>query len=147
MKPSKRLRPIVDMARESEQLAARGLTEARNSVTAAEQKLAELEAYRNEYIEGLQYKTDAGLNALQMKDYQVFLGRLDAAIRQQQQVLAGLKAEAGHARQGWLQEKQRLSALDKLSDRHINRERLASERIEQAESNEHAMRQWRRVNG
>jgi flagellar FliJ protein len=133
----------MDKARESEQTSARALAQARARVDSAAQKLAELETYRNEYIEGLHYKTRAGLNALQMKDYQVFLGRLDEAIRQQQQVLAGLEHEAGHARQSWLQEKQRLRALDRLNDRHRQKEQADHDRLEQAESNEHALRQWR----
>lgn len=147
MKPSRRLGPVIDKARESEQAAARALGEVHTRVDGAAQKLAELETYRNEYIEGLQHKTRNGLNAMQMKDYRVFLGRLDEAIRQQQQVLAGLEQEAGHARQGWLQEKQRLGALDKLNDRHRQQERSDSDRREQSESNEHALQRWRRIPG
>lgn len=147
MKPSKRLRPIIDKARESEQNAARALAEATDRLDGARKKLAELEMYRQEYIDGLHYKTSAGLNAMQMKDYQAFLGRLDEAIGQQQQVQAGLEREADQARAGWMQEKQRLGALDKLNDRHVGRERANDERIEQAESNEHALRRWRRVPG
>lgn len=147
MKPSTRLRPVIDQAREREQAAARVLAKALAHLDQATEKLTELENYRNEYIEGLHYKTQAGLNALQMKDYQVFLGRLDTAIRQQQQVLAGLEQEAGHARKNWLCEKQRLGALDKLSDRHRQQELTDSERREQAETNEHALRRWRRIPG
>ena len=147
MKPSTRLRPVIDQAREREQAAARLLAEVLTRLGQATDKLTELENYRNEYVEGLHYKTQSGLNALQMKDYQVFLGRLDMAIRQQQQVLAGLEQEAGHARENWLSEKQRLGALDKLSDRHRQQELVDSERREQAETNEHALRRWRRAPG
>ena len=147
MKSSTRLRPVIDQARESEQAAARLLADAMGRLDQAAEKLAELENYRNEYLQGLHYKTQAGLNALQMKDYQVFLGRLDTAIRQQQQVLLGLEQETGNARQNWLREKQRLGALDKLSDRHLQREQVERERHEQAEANEHALRHWRRIPG
>ena len=147
MKSSTRLRPVIEQAREREQAAARLLAEALGHLDHAVAKLAELEAYRKEYIEGLHYKTQAGLNALQMQDYHVFLGRLDSAIRQQQQVLEGLEQQAGQARQKWLREKQRLGALDKLSDRHRQQEQVEHERREQAEANEHALRQWRRAPG
>lgn len=146
-KQSKRLRPVVKKARDNEQAAARALVEARSCVASAERKLAELEAYRDEYLEGLRYKTRTGLNALQMKDYRVFLGRLDEAIQQQHQVLAGLAHAVGEAQQVWLVSKQRLSALDKLADRHLRQEQLDADRREQAESNEQALRNWRRVPG
>ncbi|MDX1697388.1 MAG: flagellar export protein FliJ [Thiohalobacterales bacterium] len=144
MKSSTRLQPVLELARDSEQAAARALAEARARADEAAQKLRELETYRGEYAEGLRQKTATGLNAMQMKDYQAFLARLDAAIRQQQQVVAGLDGDAGRARQAWLQRRQRLGALDKLTDRHRRRERADSERREQAEGNEHALRHWRR---
>jgi flagellar FliJ protein len=147
MKSSQRLDPIIDKARKNEEVAARALAEARNRHEGAQQKLAELETYRTEYVEGLHYKSRAGLNAMQMKDYQAFLGRLDEAIRQQQQVLASFEQEAAQVRERWLQEKQRLSALGKLGDRHRQRERLDSDRLEQLETNEHALQRWRRVPG
>lgn len=147
MKSSTRLGPILELARESEQSAARALATARERAVAAAEKLKELETYRDEYAEGLRYKTEAGLNAMQMQDYQAFLARLDAAIRQQQQIVAGLEGDTSHARQVWQDEKQRLSALDKLSDRHLRREQADSDRREQAECNEHALRHWRRTPG
>jgi len=88
MKPSRRLGPVIDKARESEQAAARALGEAHTRVDGAAQKLAELETYRSEYIEGLQHKTRNGLNAMQMKDYRVFLGRLDEARRAKEPLLS-----------------------------------------------------------
>lgn len=145
MKPSTRLRPVVAMARESEQTAARALAEASSRVAAAEQKLLELAAYRDEYLDGLRYKTQAGLGAMQMQDYQVFLGRLDEAIHQQRLVLDSLQVDADHARATWMQEKQRLGALDKLTDRHLRKEQEDCDRHEQAETNEHALRNWRRA--
>jgi flagellar FliJ protein len=147
MKSSQRLGPIIDKSRKSEEVAARALAEARNRQEGAQQKLAELKAYRAEYIEGLHYKSQAGLNAMQMKDYQAFLGRLDEAIRQQQQVLASLEQEAAQVRERWMQAKQRLSALGKLGDRQRQREQINSDRLEQLETNEHALRRWRRVPG
>ena len=147
MKSSTRLQPVLEMARDSEQAAARVLADARARADAATEKLHELETYREEYAEGLRVKTATGLNAMQMQDYQIFLARLDAAIRQQQQVVAGLEGDASRARQAWLQQRQRLGALDKLSDRHRRRERADSERREQAEGNEHALRRWRKSPG
>jgi flagellar FliJ protein len=147
MKSSQRLGPVIDKARKSEEVVARELAETGNRQEGAQQKLAELEAYRTEYVEGLRYKSRAGLNAMQMKDYQAFLCRLDEAIRQQQQVLASLEQEVAQVRERWMQAKQRLSALGKLGDRHRHREQVDSDRLEQLETNEHALRRWRRVPG
>ena len=147
MKSSQRLEPITDKARKSEELAARALAEARNRQEGAQQKLAELETYRTEYVEGLHYKSQSGLNAMQMKDYQAFLGRLDKAIRQQRQVLARFEQEAAQVRERWMQAKQRLSALGKLGDRQRQREQINTDRLEQLETNEHALRRWRRAPG
>jgi len=147
MKNTRRLQPVIKMAQEKEQVAARELAAALSALAAAEEKLAELVSYREEYHQGLQFKSRNGLHAMQMKDFQVFLGRLDAAIQQQQQVLVELQAGIEKSRQTWQQKKRRLSALDKLTLRQQRQEQQDEARREQGESNEHALRGWRQEVG
>ena len=109
-----------------------------------QQKLGELECYRDEYMQGLLRKTRDGLNMVQMKDYNVFLERLNRAIRQQHHMLEGTKVELEKCMQQWRQAQMRVDALDKVVERKVQAEQLKSERQEQLECNEHARQRWRR---
>lgn len=147
MKSSGKLDPVIRVARENEQTAARVLARSQAELVEAEQRLGELSAYRDEYVQGLEHKTQMGLNALQVRDYRAFLGRLDAAIEQQQGVLAAQRQSVEHNRSAWLREKQRLGALDKLVLRKTRQAQRDEDRREQLDNNEQALTRWRRTSG
>jgi len=144
MKPSQRIRPALEVAQERMRRAALKLADVQYRHEQKQQQLRELECYRNEYMQGLLSKGRAGLNMVQMKDYNVFLERLNRALRQQHLVLEAAKAELEKCMQQWRQEQARVSSLEKVMARKLRVERLEADRREQIECNEHARYRWRR---
>jgi len=144
MKPSQRMQPALELARERMRTAALKLADVRYRYEQKQQKLGELECYRDEYMQGLLRKSRDGLNVVQMKDYNLFLERLNQAIREQHHMLEGMKMELEKSAQQWRQEQVRVNALDKVVERKVQAERREADRQEQAECNEHARRSWRR---
>ncbi|MGB5540238.1 MAG: flagellar export protein FliJ [Gammaproteobacteria bacterium] len=144
MKPSQRMQPALELARERLRTAALKLADVQFRYEQKQQKLRELESYRDEYMHGLLRKSRDGLQMVQMKDYNLFLDRLNQAIHQQHHMLEGMKVEVDQCAQQWRQEQVRVDALDKVVERKVQSERREVDRLEQLECNEHARRGWRR---
>jgi len=136
--------PALELAQERERTAALKLADVRYRYEQKQQKLRELENYRDEYMQGLLHKSRDGMNVVQMKDYNLFLDRLNQAIHQQQRLLEGMKLELEKFAQQWQQEQVRVNALDKVVERKVQAEQRETDRQEQLECNEHARRGWRR---
>lgn len=143
MKPSQRIQPALDLAQEHLRTAAQKLADVQARHAQQMQKLRELESYRDEYSQGLLRKGRDGMRVVQMKDYNQFLDRLNRAIRQQRQLIDGMRAEMEQCAQRWRQEQVRVNALDKVVERKVQAERCEADRQEQRECNEHAQRRWR----
>jgi flagellar FliJ protein len=138
---------VADSAQERMQEAAARLAGARNRFEQKQEKLRELERYREEYLQGLQHKSRAGLGALQMRDYNVFLDRLNAAIRQQWSILESVRQEIDRCVQQWQDAHQRCNALARVVENKLQTERLMDERRAQKEENEFAQQAWQRDTG
>jgi flagellar FliJ protein len=136
------MQPALDIARERLHTAALKLADVQFRHEQKRQKLRELEGYRDEYMQGLLRKSRDGLGVSQMKDYNLFLGRLNQAIRQQSHMLEGVRLEMEQCLQQWRQEQVRANALDKVVERKVQAERREADRQEQLECNEHARRRW-----
>lgn len=144
MKPSQRMQPALELAQEKLRAAALKLADAQFRCEQKQQKLRELEAYRDEYTQGLLEKSRAGLSVTRMRDYNLFLDRLNLAIRQQSHLIEGVRLEVEQFAEQWRRQQVRVNALDKVVERKVREERRESERREQLECNEHARRGWRR---
>ena len=147
MSKAKRLQPVVDAAQQNSDDAARVRGDNRQQLVMKQQQLDELVAYRDEYARGLKYKSKSGLNAMQMRDYNLFLNRLNLAIEQQLLALEGACRDIETSKQDWLGKHRRASVIDKVVDRHRQQERQDHARQEQQESDEQALRGPRRENG
>ncbi len=144
MKPSQRMQPALELAQERMRTAAVKLADTRLRYEEKQQKLRELESYRDEYMQGLLRKSRDGLHVTQMKDYNLFLERLNQAIRQQHHMVQGVRMELEQCAEHWRQEQVRVNALDKVIEHKVKAERREADRQEQLETNEHARRGWRR---
>lgn len=140
MKPSQRLQPAVEQAREHLHAATLKLADAQFRHEQKLQKLRELEAYRDEYMQGLLRKSRDGLNMTQMKDYNLFLDRLNQAIRQQYHMVEGVRLEMEHSARQWREAQVRVNALEKVVERKVQAERREEDRRELRENDEHARR-------
>ena len=138
MSRSKRLRPVADVAARREQQAARMLQESRKTLARHEAQLRNLQDYRQEYVSGFEQAGTDGINAGRMKDYLVFLDKLDEAIRQLQGVIASSRTRCEQDKGLWLACRAKLKAVDKVIARYRSEEDRDEVRREQRESDERA---------
>lgn len=136
MTRSKRMQPVVNVTAKREREAAQRFGECQQRVQAAEQRLAELIHYREEYTQ--QFANGGSLNAARLQDYRLFLDRLNQAVEQQRGLLVRAREESAAQRQRWLDLHTRAQALDKVVERYRGEERSDQERREQKETDAHA---------
>ena len=140
MSPSKRLKPVQKVAANKERSAARNMGQARVHLAQEEAKLAQLKQYHQEYMMRFQEVSSQGMSASQLQEYRAFLAKLDAAIRQQQKVVAASVANHDSHKDNWKQKRTRTQALGKVVERHRLEERRVADRTEQKENDEHNTR-------
>ena len=75
---------LINLAKESTDEAARLLGRLSAERTNAERQLGMLQDYRQDYLERLQQAMTTGMSASDCHNYQRFIGTLDDAIGQQQ---------------------------------------------------------------
>src|SRR5579863_7336021 len=142
MKRSERLEIVKKVVDDFERRKAEALAASERRVTESEKKLADLEAYRQGYVRDFELRAKAGIGAAAARDYQVFLGRLDEALRQQTQAVIGTRAQRDAELQNWQDAAQRAEAIGQTVKRWQGDERHALERREQIESDERSQRIW-----
>jgi flagellar FliJ protein len=142
MKRSERLEMVKKVVDDFERRKAEALATAERRVTESEKKLADLEAYRDGYIHDFAMRARAGIGGAAARDYQVFLGRLEDALKQQAQAVTGARAQRDSEHQNWQDAAQRAEAIGQTVKRWQGEERYALERREQTESDERSQRIW-----
>jgi flagellar FliJ protein len=142
MKRSERLEIVKKVVDDFEHRKAEALAVAERRVTEAEKKLTDLEAYRDGYVRDFALRAKAGINAAAARDYQVFLTRLDEALRQQTQAVIGTRAQRDSERQNWQDAAQRAEAVGQTVKRWQGEERHELERRDQIETDERSQRIW-----
>jgi len=128
---------VVD---DQERRRAEALAASERHVTESEAKLAELEAYRDSYLNDFAARAGAGMSAARARDYQVFLARLGEALRQQGLAVVRAKAHRDSELRNWQGAAQRADAVGHMVKRWSTEERRELERIEQKETDEFSQR-------
>ena len=146
MNSCKRMQPVAEMAQQQADTAALSVAECNRVYATMREQLDELLSYRDDYASGLQQKSCQGFNALQIKDYQLFLERLNKAIEQQQDVLNSAGVQLAASKQVWIEKRQRAKAIDSVVCRYQQVEQREQLRREQHEGDEHAQHFLRRQN-
>ncbi|CAI8867529.1 MULTISPECIES: flagellar export protein FliJ [unclassified Pseudomonas] len=126
-----RLAPVVDMAEKAEKTAAQRLGYFQGQVRLAENKLADLDGFRLEYLERWVERGREGVSGQWLLGYQGFLAQLGTAIDQQRQSLAWHQNNLNQARDGWQQAYARVEGLRKLVQRYIDEARQLEDKREQ----------------
>jgi flagellar protein FliJ len=135
--------PVQRVLDQKEKDRARELGEARTRLSEAQAKLGDLEQYRHDYEQAFQQRAKAGQPVRALRDFQVFLARLDQAIQQQRQVVAATQADvSGHSTR-WQSAARQVKAVDSVVDRWQGDERRAQDRRDQKETDERAQRSAR----
>lgn len=130
------LQPLLDLAGNHTDAAARHLGQLKAQWNDSEEKLKQLLAYREDYRARLLNSTKLGMAANSLKDFQLFLGKLEAAIRQQAEEVERCKLRWEQARLEWQAQQRKLKAFDTLALRHQRSEQRREARLEQREQDE-----------
>lgn len=132
--------PVQRVLDKKEKDRAGELGEARSRLAAAEAKLRDLEQYRRDYEQAFQQRARGGQPVRALRDFQVFLARLDQAIQQQQQIVVAAENDVtGHSTL-WQSAARQVKAVDSVVDRWQGEERRAQDRRDQKETDERAQR-------
>ena len=142
MKRSERLAMVKKVVDDFERRKAEALAVAERRVTENEKKLSDLETYRDGYVRDFAVRAKAGMAGAAARDYQVFLARLDEALKQQAQAVTTTRAQRDAERQNWQDAAQRAEAIGQTVKRWRGEENYALERREQHESDERSQRIW-----
>jgi len=138
MTRTQRIQPVQRVVDDREREQAKAVALARAKVGEAEAKLTELTRYREDYQRGFQKEAASGASGLRLRDFRLFLGRLDEALRQQEQVVARAKSDQEHQTQLWIESQRRAKALGIVVDKWRGEERRAADRQDQRETDERA---------
>ncbi len=141
---SERLNVVQKVAEGREQTAAREMAKARTRMEETEKRLNELILFREEYERNLMEKGSAGMNVLRMREYHLFLSRLEQATTFQRNTLEQSKLALAHKQRAWEILRGRVVAIEKLITRYQQQEQLDNSRREQKDSDEYAGRAARR---
>lgn len=138
------LQPLLDLAQDHTDAAARSLHKLKTTWQEAEEKLRQLTAYREDYRVRLLQATKLGMQATSLKDFHLFLGKLEVAIRHQMEELASCEKLWEEGRREWQAKQRKLKAFDTLSQRHLRSEQKREDKVEQREQDELSGREFDR---
>ncbi|HTX04438.1 MAG TPA: flagellar export protein FliJ [Steroidobacteraceae bacterium] len=144
MKKTERIGMVRRAVDDIERRKAEALAACDKDVRAAQAKLEELEAYRTAYVRDFARRAESGMNGAGVREYQVFLGRLDEALRQQTQILAQARLRRDAELENWRDAARRAAAVGNLATHWQAEERAAAEKTEQKEADERSQQVWSR---
>jgi flagellar FliJ protein len=134
--PKKTLQQLIELARSQSDNAARSLGASRSREEEELDKLRLLLQYRKEYMLRFDEAARVGLERSAWSNYHEFLMKLDAAIEQQNQVIARHRLTVEQRRTVWRAAHRRLKSFDTLDQRRQQAERVSERKREQREHDE-----------
>lgn len=140
MSPSKRLKPVQQVADSREKAAAKQFGDSQRSLNGHKGKLDELRQYHHEYMERFQKAMQNGISSAQLQEYRAFIAKLNEAIRQQEQVVASSQQDRSSKQNNWQKKHTRVMALGKVVERYKKEEAKTADKKEQSEADERSQR-------
>lgn len=132
------LQPLHDLAHNRLEAATRQLVLLKQQWQLQEDKLKQLYTAQAEYRQRLHNTLTQGVDMTRMRDFQVFLHKLDLTIRQQQVEIEHARMRWENGQRAWMEERRKLKTYDVLKTRHQRKEAQREGRTEQHEQDEHA---------
>lgn len=136
------LQTLLDLSQTRLDDAARLLGQLMASEKEASERLELLIQYRTEYHTRFLETAKNGVNQDQWRNFQGFLGRLDAAVNQAQEAVRQSKQRTVNGQQHWLNKRGEVKAYDTLAERFQEKLSYAEQRREQKALDEHTSRQF-----
>ncbi|WP_326526166.1 flagellar export protein FliJ [Dokdonella sp.] len=137
------LQPLLDLANNRMDEAARKLGELIASEHAVEEKLALLVDYRKEYHARFVEAVRNGIGPDAWRNFSAFLGKLDDAIAHQERAVSVSRQRTEQGQQAWVDQRNKVKAFDTLSHRHQSLQSRKEAKQEQRLTDEHAAKQFR----
>ncbi|VAW67902.1 hypothetical protein MNBD_GAMMA10-599 [hydrothermal vent metagenome] len=142
---SKRIKPIASHADQLQQQAVQVYVAAQQHVIEAQLQLEQLIEYRSEYSANRVNGAGNALgnavgNATQLRDYQLFLQKINTSIEQSKTNIEQQKLLCEQQKLNWLKTRSRSKALQAVIKKYQLNEAKVQARIEQKEQDEYAGR-------
>lgn len=134
------LQALLDHSRHRMEAAERLLRLLKRKEEAAHQRLQELQGYKSEYRARLSGVGATGMDIVMLRDFYVFMVKLDSAIAHQESEFAQAHAHWQAAHDNWLVLRQKVKAYEALSARHASQEMQRQEKRDQRLTDETALR-------
>ncbi|GHD57751.1 flagellar export protein FliJ [Jeongeupia chitinilytica] len=109
---------LLELATEAREREAKALQAAQAAEQGARDRLAQIQHYCDEYRRKLTQSAQTGISVVQFRDYQLFLGKLDDATRQQTAEVTRLATEREAALARFAECEKKLKAYEALKVRH-----------------------------
>ncbi|MFZ5594252.1 MAG: flagellar export protein FliJ [Pseudomonadota bacterium] len=146
MTKSQRLKPIIKLSDNRQQDAARAVAESKRILEEHQDRLADLERYRDEYAARFKAMGAGGMVVSQLHEYRAFLSNLAAAVTQQEKLVLISRQDLDGKIRLWNQARGKARALDVVVIKYRQEEQRIEGRREQILSDEQAQRLNRKKN-
>lgn len=129
MKPkSKRLKLVCDLAARKEALALDHLRQARRALDLQQQQLDDLHNYHQQYMQSMKQSLRGQIDIQKIQVFQGFVAQIQAAIEQQQGLVARARQLFGRSSQVWQTCHQKRKAYEDLIAKYRQQEAATAEK-------------------
>jgi flagellar FliJ protein len=130
------LQPLVHLAQQRNDAAAKKLGQLNAQHQTAQAKLDALLQFRKDYQTQFQEAAKKGMAPDDMKNFQDFIDRLDQAVQQQTAVIEKTKAGVQTGRNELIDTTRKMKSFDTLAQRHVEAEKKQEAKAEQRSQDE-----------
>ena len=136
------LNTLIDIAEKLTDEAAAKLGTAIRASEDLEKKLNLLKKYREDYSLKMQAELKAGRDMQHIRNFQVFLGKIDDAIHGQQQLVNDAHKRVAAEKLQWQENEKKRMSYTALEERAEKVQQKKEARRDQIQSDEHGSRQF-----
>ena len=129
---------LLEQAQEKSNKAARLMAEIKAQWQLGEQKLQQLQGFVGDYRNRFVTAQSGGLSVNQWRDYQLFMAKLDTALKQQVGEVELFRQRFDEAKARWLDTQREVKAMQALAERQARTELARQAKREQKELDEYA---------
>lgn len=131
---------LIELAVKDSDEAAKRLGEALRAAEETEKKLEMLLGYRDEYAARFQSNQANGISAMEYRNFQLFIDKLDTAIAGQQTIVQNAKHRVDSERKSWQECERKRMSYDTLASRAETARQHKENKRDQKQMDEYAAR-------
>jgi len=135
------LSTLLELAKRATDESALKLGGAIQASSEMEKKLALLKNYREEYAQRMQADLTAGREIQHIRNFQIFIGKIDDAIKGQQQLVMNAQRQVQIEQQNWQDQERKRMSYSTLEERAEKVQLKKEARRDQLQNDEFGIRQ------